>query len=170
MKTFHLIILSLLSGFTAQAQVDTLRWFEGDFPLNTEAGQHSIWYGLSQLEYLRFDDEGFDSFIPQAKGDSIRIRYLDDRHLQIQLIREGLVLQTIQKKMKIKEDRIVLKRKWLVGGLPPLIWALGWRATRINKLEEGRIEIRQSKGGLALIGIFPFTAGAPAIENVILEK
>lgn len=170
MRLFSLTIISFLLSFNSFSQKDTTKWFEGTFSVNTEKGKHSIWFGLTHLEVLYPGDKNFDNYIPTETGDSIKISYVDQKHLKFQLIRYNRPIHTLIKKVKLKEDLVIIKTKWIIRGIPPILWGLGWRASSIQKLNNNKFKVRQSPGGIAFLTLLPFTGRTPQIEDIILEK
>lgn len=159
------ILFFLLVSLTYFSQNQEKKWFEGKYEVNYDKNSiHSIW---NTLTYISVYDEKEN--LNPIEHDSIEIKLIDEKLIQISLIRNYNIIKSVSQKVKIKNDKLKIKRKWNIAGIPPLFWGLGWRRT-IIKQENSTIKIKSSFGGVAFFTIIPFTVNSPNIPDLIIEK
>lgn len=134
------------------------------FKNNLDAGTHSLWYNLTYKDYYESDD----SLKPRLLDSIQMIIDVDKEFLIVKLIREDHSIDSVKKKIKIKKNRIKVKTKRLIGGLPPVLWTLGWRSASIYYYEENLV-VKANSGAIAFFTILPFTGRTPDIKDVELQ-
>lgn len=154
MRLFISAIFILLI-FNCKAQ----QWETITIPVN--ASEYTdVW---QRLTYAGFKKK--HSVAGVQNGDSVLISLTSKRELRLSLKRSGEIIDSTTRKCKSNNERIKIKTGWKASGAIPLLWALGFRSTSIKRTTEEYI-VSSSFGAIAMLGLFPFTAGSPNLKKL----